>query len=113
MPYRPPRKTKRPDWNTEPDYHQREGNRLALAAQIREEATHYLETDIVCPGCDTKIWEAHVDGSLYRGCHCMTFMAPQGHPLGGTPLDLAAWERRVYQNNALLALNYRRMAVRN
>src|SRR6266481_9734788 len=101
MPHRPPRKTKRPDWNTEPDYHERERNRLALVAQIREKATRYLETDLVCPGCDTPIWEADVGGTLYRSCHCLTFLTPPGHPLGGTPLDLAACERRVYQHNAL------------
>jgi hypothetical protein len=54
MPYRPPKKTKRPDWNTEPDDHQRERNRLGLVAQIREKATRYSETDNVCPGCDTQ-----------------------------------------------------------
>ena len=113
MPHRPPRKTKRPDWNTEPDYHQRERNRLALVAQIREKATRYSETNNVCPGCDTPIWEADVGGTLYRGCHCMTFLTPPGHPLGKTPLDLAAWEKAVNQNNAVLALSYRGMAARN
>jgi hypothetical protein len=109
----PPRKTKRPHWNTDPDYHEQEGARLALLAQIRQAATRYLELDKICPGCDTPIWEADVDGILYRGCHCMTFMAPSGHPLGTTPLDLAAWEKAVEQTNALTSLSYRRMAARN
>jgi hypothetical protein len=108
-----PRKTKRPDWNREPDYHERERTRLDLVAQIRAHATHYSETENVCPACDTRIWEADADGALYRGCHFITFMTPPGHPLGKTPLDLAAWETVVNQNNALLALGYRQMAVRN
>jgi hypothetical protein len=113
MPHRPPKKTKRPEWNTEPDYHQRERSRQSLVAEIREKATRYSETDNLCPGCDTRIWEADVEGTLYRGCHCMTFMTPPGHPLGRTPLDLAAWEMTVNQNNTLLALGYRHMAARN
>jgi hypothetical protein len=43
----------------------------------------------------------------------MTFMTPPGHPLGKTPLALAVWESAVYQNNAVMALSYRRMAARN
>jgi len=112
MPNRPP-KTKRPDWNTEPDYHQRETHRLALVARIRAQATRYSETDNICPGCDTRIWEADVDGILYRGCHCMTLIPASNDPLCITPIDLAAWEERVNQNSTLLALGYRQMADRN
>ena len=110
MPHRPPSKTNRRDWNTEPDYHERERERLALVAQIRQTSTRYLELYAVWPGCDTRIWEAAVGGVLFRGCHCASFMAPPGHSLGTTPLDLEAWERIVYQSAGLY---YRRIAARN
>jgi hypothetical protein len=106
MPNRPP-KTKRPHWNTELDYHERERERLELVAEIRAHATRYLETDHLCPGCDTRIWEADADGTLYRGCHCRTFTTPPGHPLGGTPPDLTAWKKAAYQGNAIMELGYR------
>lgn len=111
MPNRP-NKIKRPSWNLEPDYHRREAARLALVANIRKRSTLFIETALICEGCDRHIWEARLPGDVrWAGCHCLTFQFPPG--LKEHPLSLEFWNQIVSQGNAVLAWSSRQAASRN
>jgi hypothetical protein len=83
MPHRPKRKLtgKRPSWDKSPDYWLCEKNRQELVQKMREEATSFTETEIMCPGCDQKVWEADRDGGHWAGCHCLTMRLPFAGPV--------------------------------
>jgi hypothetical protein len=94
MPHRPAKRTylanrKRPAWNREPDYWLREKIRLDLIETIRSTADRFSELDHVCPGCDTRIWEAQKAELIYRGCHCCSLTLPPQHRL--YVFDPTAW----------------------
>jgi hypothetical protein len=104
MPHRPPKKTslagrRRPAWNHEPDYWLREKVRLDMIEIRRAESDRFCELDHICPGCDTRIWEAQKGNMIYRGCHCCSLTLPPGHRL--YVFDLAAWAETI----RLIALN--------
>jgi hypothetical protein len=107
MPHRPKREIRRPSWNLEPDYHQREAQRLALVADIKSQALRFSEIGIECPSCDFPIWEALLpDGELWRGCHCLTLLWPPD--LQAQPFSLKAWLEFVDRGNAVLTRKFNR-----
>ena len=59
----------------------REKERLEIVADIKSRADSFSELGAVCPGCGHRVWQAHAGTLVYRGCHCMTFCFPPGHPL--------------------------------
>src|ERR1700730_18191338 len=87
---------KRPDWNMEPDYWLREKMRLDIVEAVKRCADSFTELTAICPGCDCCVWEARSGSLVYRGCHCMTFMFPPGHPLYEFNLDLWAAAVNLY-----------------
>jgi hypothetical protein len=98
MPHHPKKRSllkdrKRPGWNQEPDYWFREKLRLEIVEDVKRRADSFTELSAVCPGCGHHIWQASVGTLVYRGCHCMTFMYPPGHPLYEFHLDL--WSAAV------------------
>jgi hypothetical protein len=58
-----------------------EEERQAIVDDIRRRADSFTELGAACPGCGHQIWQAHAAALVYRGCHCMTFCFPPGHPL--------------------------------
>jgi hypothetical protein len=98
MPHHPKKRSplqdrKRPGWNREPDYWLREKLRLEIVEGVKQRTDSFTELPAVCPGCDYHIWEARAGKLVYRGCHCMTFMYPPGHPLYEFNPDL--WKAAV------------------
>jgi hypothetical protein len=101
MPHRPKKRSglqdrKRPGWNRESDYWLREKQRLETVEDVKRRGDSFTELSAVCPGCDHHIWQALVATLAYRGCHCMTFMYPPGHPLYEFNLDLWAGAVNLY-----------------
>jgi hypothetical protein len=88
---------KRPGWNREPDYWLREKLRLEIVEGVKQRTDSFTELPAVCPGCDYHIWEARAGKLVYRGCHCMTFMYPPGHPL--YEFNLTLWAAAVNLSN--------------
>jgi hypothetical protein len=54
---------------------------------VREEATNFTETEIMCPGYDQKVWEADRDGGHWARCHCVTMRLPFGWPSDGARVE--------------------------
>jgi hypothetical protein len=54
---------------------------LAIVDEIRLRADSFTELAAICPGCGHRIWQAQAGALVYRGCHCMTYCFPPGHPL--------------------------------
>lgn len=59
----------------------KEKERQAIVADIKRRADSFAELAAICPGCGHRIWQAPAGTLVYRGCGCMTYCYPPGHPL--------------------------------
>jgi hypothetical protein len=109
MPRRPKRKSKRPAWNFEPDYYEREAQRLAFVNHIQRRALRFSEIGVECPNCDFPIWQADLpDNTLWRGCHCGSVSYPAQEPF-----NLKSWVELTDHGDRVVAAINRRSASRN
>jgi hypothetical protein len=58
----------------------KEKARLAIVDDIRRRADTFAELGAFCLECGHRIWQAEAGSLVYRGCGCLTFCYPPGHP---------------------------------